>query len=117
MKKKKDYLLLIVLIQLFVYALLTLFVPTGVFSGGEFVKDEVSSLGFYGLFSASVTSFSVLAQNVIFLLCVGGFYGVLNKTGVYQNIVDSLAKENKKVLLVITVILFALISSLFANIV
>lgn len=115
MKKKKDYLLLIVLIPLFVYALLTLFVPTGVFSGGEFVKDEVSSLGFYGLFSAPVTSFSVLAQNVIFLLCVGGFYGVLNKTGVYQNIVDSLAKENKKVLLVITVILFALISSLFGS--
>lgn len=115
MKKKKDYLLLIVLMPLFIYMLLTWFVPAGNFSGGEFVKGEVSSLGLYGLFSAPVTGFTVLAQNVIFLLCVGGFYGVLNKTGVYQNLVDNLAKENKKVLLIVSVMVFALISSLFGG--
>lgn len=115
MKKKKDYLLKIVLIPLLVYLLLTLFIPAGSFSNGEFVKGDVSSLGIYGLFSAPITSFSILIQNVIFLLCVGGFYGVLNKTGAYQNIVDFLAKENKRVILIVSVVIFALLSSLFGG--
>ena len=116
MDKKKEYSLLkIVLIPLLVYLVLTWFIPTGSFSGGEFVKGEVSSLGLYGLFSAPVYSFAVFAQYIILILCVGGFYGVLNKTGAYQSIVDSISKKNRTCLLVISVILFALLSSLFGE--
>lgn len=116
MDKKKEYSLLkIVLIPLLVYLVLTWFIPTGSFSGGEFVKGEVSSLGLYGLFSAPVYSFAVFAQYIILILCVGGFYGVLNKTGVYQSIVDSISKKNKTCLLIFSVIIFALLSSLFGE--
>lgn len=116
MDKKKEYSLLkIVLIPLLVYLVLTWFIPTGSFSGGEFVKGEVSSLGLYGLFSAPVYSFAVFAQYIILILCVGGFYGVLNKTGAYQSIVDSISKKNKTCLLIFSVILFALLSSLFGE--
>lgn len=116
MDKKKEYSLLkIVLIPLFIYLVLTWFIPTGSFSGGEFVKGEVSSLGLYGLFSAPVYSFAVFAQYIILILCVGGFYGVLNKTGVYQSIVDSISKKNKTCLLIFSVIIFALLSSLFGE--
>lgn len=116
MDKKKEYSLLkIVLIPLLVYLVLTWFIPTGSFSGGEFVKGEVSSLGLYGLFSAPVYSFAVFAQYIILILCVGGFYGVLNKTGAYQNIVDSISKKNKTCLLIFSVIIFALLSSLFGE--
>lgn len=116
MDKKKEYSLLkIVLIPLFIYLVLTWFIPTGSFSGGEFVKGEVSSLGLYGLFSAPVYSFAVFAQYIILILCVGGFYGVLNKTGAYQSIVDSISKKNKTCLLIFSVIIFALLSSLFGE--
>ena len=116
MDKKKEYSLLkIVLIPLLVYLVLTWFIPTGSFSGGEFVKGEVSSLGLYGLFSAPVYSFAVFAQYIILILCVGGFYGVLNKTGAYQSIVDSISKKNKTCLLIFSVIIFALLSSLFGE--
>lgn len=116
MDKKKEYSLLkIVLIPLLVYLVLTWFIPTGSFSGGEFVKGEVSSLGLYGLFSAPIYSFAVFAQYIILILCVGGFYGVLNKTGAYQSIVDSISKKNKTCLLIFSVILFALLSSLFGE--
>ncbi len=115
MEKKKDYsLLLIVLIPIILYVLLTMFVPVGTFSG-EFTKGEVSSLGVYGLFSSFIASFSILAQNIFFLLCVGGLYGVLNKTGVYQKIVDFFANENRKIMLIFTVVIFALLSSLFGG--
>lgn len=116
MDKKKEYSLLkIVLIPLLVYLVLTWFIPTGSFSGGEFAKGEVSSLGLYGLFSAPVYSFAVFAQYIILILCVGGFYGVLNKTGAYQSIVDSISKKNKTCLLIFSVIIFALLSSLFGE--
>ena len=116
MDKKKEYSLLkIVLIPLLVYLVLTWFIPTGSFSGGDFVKGEVSSLGLYGLFSAPIYSFAVFAQYIILILCVGGFYGVLNKTGAYQSIVDSISKKNKTCLLIFSVILFALLSSLFGE--
>lgn len=116
MDKKKEYSLLkIVLIPLLVYLVLTWFIPTGSFSGGEFVKGEVSSLGLYGLFSAPVYSFAVFAQYIILILCVGGFYGVLNKTGAYQSIVESISKKNKTCLLIFSVIIFALLSSLFGE--
>ena len=83
MDKKKEYSLLkIVLIPLLIYLVLTWFIPAGSFSSGEFVKGEVSSLGLYGLFNAPVYSFAIFAQYIILILCVGGFYGVLNKTGV-----------------------------------
>ncbi len=115
MKKKEYSLLKIVLIPLFIYLVLTWFVPTGNYSGGEFVKGDISSLGLYGLFSAPIYSFAVFAQYIILILCVGGFYGVLNKTGAYQSIVDSISKKNRTCLLVISVILFALLSSLFGE--
>ncbi len=116
MDKKKEYSLLkIVLIPLLIYLVLTWFVPTGSFSGGEFVKGEVSSLGLYGLFNAPVYSFAVFAQYIILILCVGGFYGVLNKTGAYQRIVDSIAKKNKTGLLIFSIIIFAVLSSVFGE--
>ena len=116
MEKKKNYsLLLIVLIPLLVYMVLTWFIPTGSIASGEFVKGDISALGIYGLFSSPIYSFAILAQNILLILCVGGFYGVLNKTGVYQKIVGFLAKENKKAILIITVIFFALLSSLFGG--
>ena len=115
MEKKKDYsLLLIVLIPIILYMLLTMFIPTGSFAG-EFTKGEISSFGIYGVFSSFIASFSVLAQNIFFLLCVGGLYGVLNKTGAYQKIVDSVSEKSKIGLLVITVLLFSIISSIFGG--
>jgi uncharacterized ion transporter superfamily protein YfcC len=116
MDKKKEYSLLkIVLIPLLIYLVLTWFIPAGSFSSGEFVKGDVSSLGLYGLFNAPVYSFAVFAQYIILILCVGGFYGVLNKTGVYQRIVDSMAKKSKTSLLIFTVILFAVLASVFGE--
>ena len=116
MEKKKDYSLLkIVLIPLLIYMVLTWFIPTGSFSGSEFIKGEVTSLGIYGLFTSPLYSFAILVQNVFLILCIGGFYGVLNKTGAYQRVIEFLAKDYKEALLIITVVIFALLSSLFGS--
>lgn len=116
MENEKKYSLLKVIgIAFLLYVVLTWFIPTGNFAGGEFVKGETAPLGLYGIFTAPVYSFAVFAQYIVLILCVGGFYGVLNKTGVYQKIVSYLASKDKTKFLVATVIVFALVTSVLGE--
>ena len=116
MENEKKYSLLKVIgIAFLLYVVLTWFIPTGNFAGGEFVKGETAPLGLYGIFTAPVYSFAVFAQYIVLILCVGGFYGVLNKTGVYQKIISYLASKDKTKFLVATVIVFALVTSVLGE--
>jgi uncharacterized ion transporter superfamily protein YfcC len=115
MEKKKYGLLKIIGIAFLFYVILTLFIPAGSFSGSEFTKGDVASVGIYGLFTSPVYSFAVFAQYFILILCIGCFYAVLNKTGVYERIVSFFEKKNKVSFLVATVIIFALVTSIFGE--
>lgn len=79
-------------------------------------RDGIEQIGIADLLS---NYFSIVLQNfsyiVLFILTVGGFYGVLNKTPAYKklldNIVTSIKPLNKKVIYIIIVI-FAAITAL-----
>lgn len=116
MEKEKKYSLLKVIgIVFLLYVVLTWIIPVGNFSGGEFVKGETSPVGVYGIFTSPIYSFAVFAQYIILILCVGGFYGVLNKTGAYQRIVSWFSSKNKTKFLVATIFIFSLITSVFGE--
>lgn len=115
-KEKKEYgLLKVIGIAFLLYVILTWIIPVGSFSSGEFVKGEVTPLGLYGMFTALSYSFAVFAQYIILILCIGGFYGVLNKTGSYQKIVSWVSSCNKTKFLVATIVIFSLITSIFGE--
>lgn len=119
MEKKKYGLLKLIVLAFLLFVVLTWVIPTGMFSSGNFVKGEVSPVGLYGLFTTPVYSFSVFAQYFLLILCIGGFYGVLNKTGVYQKIIKSISKkfgEKNNIFLILTILVFALITSLFGEV-
>ena len=79
-------------------------------------RDGIEQIGIADLL---VNYFSIVLQNfsyiILFILSVGGFYGVLNKTPAYKklldNIVTSLKPLNKKVIYII-ILIFAVITSL-----
>lgn len=63
--------------------------------------------------------FSIVLQNfsyiVLFALAVGGFYGILNKTGSYKKLLDSIVTKIKplgKKFIYLVIILFAIITSM-----
>ena len=115
-EKNKNYnLLKIIGIAFLLFVVLTWIIPTGSFSSGEYVKGEITPVGLYGIFSAPVYSFAVFAQYILIILCVGGFYGILNKTGVYQKIIEKITDKNKFKFLIATIITFALITSIFGE--
>ena len=115
-EEKKNYNLLKIIGAIFLlFAVLTWIIPAGSFSSSEFSKGEITPVGLYGIFKTPVYSFAVFAQYFILILCVGGFYGVMNKTSVYQRIVEFFVKKSKIGFLISTVIIFALITSIFGE--
>lgn len=121
MKKEKSskYGLLKVLgISFLVFALLSWIIKAGSYSSSTYTADATSPVGLYGLFVDPLYSFGIFVQYIVVFLAIGGLYGILNKTGVYSKMVEGIsgAFKNKKTLfLIITIIAFALLSSLVGS--
>lgn len=113
---KKYDLLKVLGITFLVIALISWVVPAGVYSSGSFVSlEEIAPIGLYDLFKTPLITIATFIQYGVLFLAIGGFYGVLNKTGVYAKLVDRITdkwQKNSKKFLMITVAIFALLSSL-----
>ena len=79
-------------------------------------QDTVAYTGLADIF---INYFGIVLQNfcyiVLFILVVGGFYGLLNKTPSYKKLLDSIVTKVKplgKKFIFVTIILFAVIASL-----
>ena len=116
--KKKYSLLLTILASLLLVVLLTWFIPSGSYYYGTFSEGTIAPLGIGDLFKIPMWTFSTIFQFSLIFLVIGGFYGVLNKTGVYDNLVESITKKFKKksyLFLIITLFSLALLSSLMGG--
>lgn len=108
MKTKKKYGLFNVLLVI----LLLIIVATYFIEGRD---GSISYLAFGDVFLNYVQSFYYFFDTAIFILVVGGLYGVLNKVPAYKKLVRSVANkfsEKKKLFVIITTIVFALLASL-----
>ena len=114
---KKNSIIKAILFTFLAYVVLSWIIPGGTFSSGVFTKGEVTPVGIGDIFiypiSTSITSIFVLTGLIILL--IGGLYGVMNQTGVYQKLVGSVAKKfegKEKVFLIISILVFAILASL-----
>ena len=114
---KKNNILKALGILFLLFVLTSWIIPAGYFSNGEYTGTSVMPVG---LFDVIIYPFMTLTSSVFVLmaidiLLIGALYGVMNKTGFYSNLVDKIVKKFKgseTKLLVITTILFAVLSSL-----
>lgn len=114
---KKNSLLKVIAITLLVFFVLTWIIPTGYYNGSVYTKDSISALGLGDIFIYSFHSvyLSIAIICMVVVLLIGGLYGVLNKTGAYQNLVQGIVKKfngKEKIFLVISILLFGVLSSL-----
>ena len=75
---------------------------------------EVSYLPLGDVVTNYIQSYYYFFDTVIFMLVVGAFYGVLNKTGAYKKLLDNIVKKvkpNSKKFVFLMVIIFAVITS------
>lgn len=103
---KKHGLFKIVGILLFLLIITTFFVP------GR--GSQISNLGIIDVVLNYLQSFYYFFDTGLFIIVVAGLYGVLNKTGAYKKLLDSIVtklKPNGKNFVIVSIIIFALLTS------
>ncbi len=112
---KKHNLLKALGIVFLIVAFLTWIIPAGTYSSGTFTSGDYSPLGLLDLVRIPLSTLSNYAVYGILVLVIGGFYGVLNRTGAYTKLINKLSaryKGKEKKFAVITIVFFALLSSI-----
>ena len=114
---KKHSLLKVLGICFLVLIAISWIIPVGTYSSGTFTQGETSPLGIIDVVRYPLISIATFIQYGLVFLVIGGFYGVLNKTGVYSKYVEKVASKyrgKEKKFLVISMIFFGLLASLSA---
>ena len=111
---KKNTIFKILGITILVYCILSWILPATAALGDPVDWSTKAPIGLFNLVQAPFDAWGGFAFTIIFILLVGGFYGILEETGVYDKILNSFAERYKgkeKIFLIVTMVLFALISS------
>lgn len=112
--KRKD-LLKIIGICFMVFVVLSWIIPAGAYSNGTFTKGEVNPIGVYDIVRLAIGAVGNYAIYGIIFLLIGGLYSVMNKTGVYSNVVEGITgkfEKKSRNFLILSIIVFALLGSL-----
>lgn len=110
---KKHNALKVVIITLLLFALLTWILPCAAFQT-EYTELGRYQAGLFDILSYQSTVLGYFGYVALFVLVVGGFYGVLYKTGAYRRMLDSLVKKFKGkevICLIVIMALFAFLTS------
>lgn len=112
MKKYKIFKILF--ITLGIMALLSWIIP-GATVGETVTITPKETVGLWDIFKYPVEVFRYFSPNAMFILAVGGFYGIINTTGAYNNVLNAIVKKFKnkeKLFLILIMFLIAIITSL-----
>lgn len=115
---KKNNLLKVLTISFLIFVVLSWIIPAGSFANGSFTKGDVTPLGILDLVSMPLSTITNYCGYGILILVIGGFYGVLEATGVYSRVVENLSKKferKQRGFAIFTIIMFALLSSFTGN--
>ena len=116
--KKNGKTLMIFLLIIFLMVL-TWFVPSGTFSTGTFVSNGINPAGIFDFIVFIYYSLSYKAMDIIYILTIGGAYGVLSNVGAYRKLVDKTArfiKKNDVLALCIATLIVGLYTSITSDI-
>ena len=111
----KRNLLKVIGISFLTFVILSWVIPVGTYSSGKLSTSGISPVGIGSLFTMPISAFVTFALYGVVFAVIGGFYGVVEETGALDKVVNNIAnsyKEKGNLFLIITVILFVLLSSL-----
>lgn len=118
--KKKYSLLITLAITFLVVVVLSWIIPVGGYYYGTFelADPKFDPIGIFEIFKFPILSFGYILLFGMLFLTIGGFYGVLNKTGAYTALLEKITKKFKKkpkAFAILTILLFALASSILGS--
>lgn len=110
---KKYNTLFVVVVSILAVLLLTWVLPI-TYLNGTLMEEPTSQAGIANLFMYPTYTFYIFVYTFVYLLAVGGLYGLLNRTGAYRSLLDKIVNYTKKheiVWLVVTVLLISIVVS------
>lgn len=114
--KEKNNTLKVVFVTTIVLVILTWILPAAYYSG-EYIDQGRVQMGLFDLFSYPLSvTLPYFGYLVLFVLAVGGFYGVLYKIPAYRSFLDKIVavcKGKESIALSVIIVLLALLTSLF----
>lgn len=111
----KNNLFKVLIVTFLIVIFLSWVIPVGQYENAIFTLGQITPVGIFDLPLIPLTVFDLALPSIIFILVVGAFYGIINKTGVYTRMVNSLTEKlkGKEIrFLIIMTISFGLLSSL-----
>lgn len=108
----------IVTITMLVAVVLTWLIPAGQYSGAEFEVAERVRTGINELFLGIFYGANYYLVQIMFLIVIGIFYGVISKTNGYNAMVSRIAKMWKgkeKAFILVNSLLIAVMASMFSH--
>ena len=111
---KKHNLLKVIGITILVAVLLTWILPSTYYNY-ELIEDGRKMAGIFDVLSYATITISYFGNICLYILAIGGFYGVVHNIGAYRNLLDKIVKgfKGKEYLFMgIIAVLFAVISSM-----
>ena len=110
---KKHNTIKVVLCTTLIFLLLTWILPAAYYSG-QYVDQGRVQMGLFDLFNYPLTALSYFGYIALFVILVGGFYGILYKIPAYRTFLDkivALFKGKEKIALSIMIVLISVIVS------
>lgn len=111
---KKHNIVKVVLVTMLVFMLLTWILPAAYYSS-SYVDQGRVQMGLFDLFNYPLTSLSYFGYMALFVLFVGGFYGILYKIPAYRTFLDKIVTKcrgKEKIVLSIIMIVLAVLTSI-----
>lgn len=111
--KNKNNIVKVVLVTMLAFMVLTWILPAAYYSG-EYIDQGRTQMGLFDLFNYPLTALSYFGYISLFVLMVGGFYGILHKIPAYRSFLDkivSITKGKEGIALVSMIVLLAVITS------
>lgn len=113
---KKNSTFKVLMVTFFIVVLLSWIIPAGYYQSGNYIGiNDTIPVGVYDLVRVPVLTIASFIQYGVLFLAIGGFYGILSKTGVFYSLVDKVSKKyekKKNSFLVFVVCLFSILSAL-----
>ena len=102
---KKNNTLKVLLITILFAVLITWLLPITYFNGG-LLTDVRYPAGLFDIFSYPLITLYYFGQTAIYLLIVGAFYAIFNKTGVFKKVCDKVVKlfKGKEIIFFATIV-------------
>lgn len=111
---KKHSVIKVVLITILVMLLLTWVFPSAVFSS-EYAEQGRVQMGLFDLFNYPLTALSYFGYIALFIVLVGGFYGILYKIPAYRVFLDRIVAKfvgKEKLVVACMMVILAVLTSI-----